>query len=216
MTPPVRTGAAVHEPGLATRRALDVSELPTSAFGPRATIWWGVLGLIVIEGMGFALVAMAYFYGRMAEEVWPPAGTPLPALAIPTANLLVLVVSVLPMVLGGRAARRHSSRGVTLWFGIAAALTVVSLVLRWFEFRAIDAPFDVNFYGSTVWVLLGMHASHLLASLVEDVLLGVVMVVGPLDEAHFVDAESNVLYWYFIVGAWLPLYGIIYLAPRLL
>ena len=198
------------------RQELDVSGLPTSAFGWRATVWWGVLGLMVIEGMGFALVVMAYFYGRMTEESWPPMGTPLPALGVPTVNLLVLVISVLPMVLGARAARRQSARGVTLWFGVGAALTVVALVLRWFEFRSVQAPFDSTFYGSAVWTLLGMHATHLLASLIEDVLLGIVMIVGPLDETHFVDAESNVLYWYFIVGAWVPLYAVLYLAPRLL
>jgi heme/copper-type cytochrome/quinol oxidase subunit 3 len=215
MTPPVRAGLVAHEPRAVTR-ALDVSALPTSAFGPRATVWWGVIGLIVIEGMGFALLVASYFYGRMAEVAWPPEGTPLPALGIPTANLVVLVVSVLPMILAGRAARRRSARGVALWFAVGGVLTVVSLVLRWFEFHAMHIGFDVNFYGSAVWVLLGMHASHLLASLIEDALLGLVMVMGPLDETHFVDAESNVLYWYFIVGAWLPLYAVLYLAPRVL
>ena len=118
------------------------------------------------------------------------------------------------MMLASRAARRHSARGVATWFGMGALVTVAALVLRWFEFRVVHAPFDSTFYGSTVWVLLGMHASHLLASLIEDVLLGIVMLIGPLDEAHFVDAESNSFYWYFIVAWWIPIYATIYLAPR--
>ena len=36
-----------------SRRALDVSALPTIVYGPRATIWWAVLGLMAIElGLG--------------------------------------------------------------------------------------------------------------------------------------------------------------------
>ena len=32
------------------QRVLDVSTLPAVASGPRATIWWGVVGLLTIEG----------------------------------------------------------------------------------------------------------------------------------------------------------------------
>jgi cytochrome c oxidase subunit I+III len=30
-----------------------------------------------------------------------------------------------------------------------------------------------------------------------------------------VDVEDNAVYWYFVVAAWLPIYGVIYWAPRL-
>ena len=35
---------------------LDVSDLPAFAFGARATLWWGVWGLIAIEGTMFGLL----------------------------------------------------------------------------------------------------------------------------------------------------------------
>jgi cytochrome c oxidase subunit I+III len=28
-----------------------------------------------------------------------------------------------------------------------------------------------------------------------------------------VDVSENALYWYFVVGSWLPIYAVIYLAP---
>ena len=40
--------------------------------------------------------------------------------------------------------------------------------------------------------------------------------VGPIEEKRFVDVEENAVYWYFVVGAWLPIYGVIYWAPRLI
>jgi hypothetical protein len=42
------------------------------------------------------------------------------------------------------------------------------------------------------------------------------MFVGPIEERRFVDVSENSLYWYFVVFAWLPVYGVIYWAPRLL
>jgi heme/copper-type cytochrome/quinol oxidase subunit 3 len=197
-------------------RALDVSGLPTSASGPRATIWWGVLGLMAIEGMGFALAVASYFYGRMTEETWPPMGTPVPPLGLATANLLVLAASVGPMLLAVRAAGRHAVRGVAGWLTVASVMTLVSIALRWREFAAVAAPFDRNFYGSAVWLLLGMHGFHLLASLGENVLIIGVMVLGHAHAEHFTDTEVNGFYWYFVVATWVPLYAVIYFAPRLL
>ena len=42
------------------------------------------------------------------------------------------------------------------------------------------------------------------------------MFVGPIEEKRFVDVEENAVYWYFVVLAWLPIYGVIYWAPRLI
>jgi heme/copper-type cytochrome/quinol oxidase subunit 3 len=38
---------------------------------------------------------------------------------------------------------------------------------------------------------------------------------GPMDEHRFVDVSENSLYWYFVVLTWLPIYGFIYFAPRI-
>jgi cytochrome c oxidase subunit 3 len=46
--------------------------------------------------------------------------------------------------------------------------------------------------------------------------LTVLMFAGPVEEHRFVDVEENAVYWYFVVLAWLPIYGVIYWAPRLL
>ena len=41
-------------------------------------------------------------------------------------------------------------------------------------------------------------------------------VTGPWEGKRFVDLSENAMYWYFVVIAWVPIYGMIYLAPRLL
>jgi cytochrome c oxidase subunit 3 len=38
---------------------------------------------------------------------------------------------------------------------------------------------------------------------------------GPLEGKRFVDVSENALYWYFVVLSWLPIYAVLYLAPRL-
>ena len=42
------------------------------------------------------------------------------------------------------------------------------------------------------------------------------MFTGPIEERRFVDVSENAVYWYFVVAAWLPIYGVLYWAPRLM
>ena len=40
----------------------DLSNLPDHNFGPTSLGWWGVIGYMLIEGMGFVLAIGAYYY----------------------------------------------------------------------------------------------------------------------------------------------------------
>ena len=42
----------------------------------------------------------------------------------------------------------------------------------------------------------------------------VLFFTGPLDGKRYVDVSENSFYWYFVVGAWLPIYFIIYWGAR--
>lgn len=57
----------------APRRELDVSALPSYAFGHRSLMWWGTFGLIAIEGTIFAIAIGAYLYLRSQADSWPSA-----------------------------------------------------------------------------------------------------------------------------------------------
>jgi len=50
----------------------------------------------------------------------------------------------------------------------------------------------------------------------DTAVLAVLMFTGPVEERRFIDVEENAVYWYFVVLAWLPIYGVIYWAPRLI
>ncbi|HEY7164513.1 MAG TPA: cytochrome c oxidase subunit 3 [Candidatus Binatia bacterium] len=198
------------------RRELDVSALPPIAFGERTTVWWGVLGLFAIEGTMFALLAATYFYLLRNFESWPPAETPAPDLLPGTVNMILLLISIWPMRIAHRAALDEQRSPIWLWLAVCIGFGTVSLVLRAFEFKAMHCRWDTNAYGSIVWTMLGMHVVHLLASTVENVLIGVLMLRGPVERKHFVDTNVNALYWYFVVLVWLPIYAIIYFTPRIL
>jgi len=36
-----------------------------------------------------------------------------------------------------------------------------------------------------------------------------------IDGKRFVDVAANAGYWWFIIASWIPIYAVVYLAPRL-
>ena len=194
--------------------ALDVADLPSYAFGPRSLLWWGTMGIIAIEGTVFALMIFAYFYLRSQADMWP-LGVQPPELLWGTVNTAIMIASVVPNHWAKRASRRHDLGATLRAMVLALAFAVAFLVVRIFEFRSLNCRWDTNAYGSSVWMLLGLHTVHLVTDFADSLVLTILMFTGPLESKRFVDEFENALYWDFVVVAWLPIYAVIYWAPRL-
>lgn len=67
-----------------------------------------------------------------------------------------------------------------------------------------------------MWLLIGLHTLHLLTDAYDSGVLTVLAFTGPFELKRHVDVSENALYWYFVVLSWLPIYAVIYWAPRLL
>jgi heme/copper-type cytochrome/quinol oxidase subunit 3 len=196
-------------------RALDVRHLPPGAFGTRSLMWWGTMGIVLIEGTVFALAIAAYFYVGNRRPDWPPDGVAPPDLFWGGVNTLVLLASLIPNELAKRAADRVNLNAVRWWLCVCLAFGVAFNVFRAFEFAHLNVWWDRDSYGSLVWLLLGLHTTHIVTDLLDTGVLTLLMFVGPIEEHRFVDVEENAVYWYFVVLAWLPIYGVIYWAPSL-
>ena len=195
------------------RLALDVGPLPKYAFGHRSILWWATLTMIAIEGMAFALVITSYLYLKGRVPHWPP-GASEPRLLWGTVNVVIMLVSMVPNELTKRAAERFDRGAVKLWIAVCVVLALAFTVVRFLEFGALNVRWDTNAYGSVTWTLLGFHTVHVLTDVADTIVLAVIMFVGPVDEHRFVDVSENAFYFYFVVLSWLPIYAVIYLAPR--
>lgn len=195
------------------RPALDLSALPTVPIGIRAMTWWGTLGFAVIEGTTLAIVAAAYLYIRQNFRTWPPPHDPLPALLIPTINLVLMLVSIVPAWLTDRASRRLDRSATRLWSIVSAVLGAAILVLRWYEFWALGVRWDTDAYGSAAWTVIGFHTTLLVLEEGETIGMAAMLFKKRLPAHSFSDVYDSAWYWYFIVGIWVPLYVLVYLLP---
>ena len=193
--------------------ALDVRQLPSFDFGVRSLMWWGTAGLMAIESTVFALAIVIYFYLRSHVERWPLT-TPPPELLWGTLNTAVLLVSAWPNHLAKRAAERLDRHGVQVWLSVCLGFGFAFLVLRGFELGALNVRWDTDAYGSIVWLLMALHTTHLVTDTWDTTVLDVLFFTGPLEGKRYVDVSENAVYWSFVIASWLPIYAVVYLAPR--
>jgi heme/copper-type cytochrome/quinol oxidase subunit 3 len=195
------------------RRVLDVAAVPDSAFGHQGLIWWGTVGFMVIEGSMFVIAIIVYFYLRLRVEQWPPS-LPDPDPTWGTVNVILVLVSIVPAAIAKAAAEKLDLPRTRRWLAVLVAMGIASLVLRALEYPALNCRWDDNAYGSIVWVLLSLHTIHVATDVVDSGVLLVMAATKPITRKRYVDLSENSLYWYFIVAWWLPIYLVIYFAPR--
>src|SRR5947209_18852429 len=123
------------------RPSFDIANLPKHGFDTRAPIWWGNLLLLMIETTMFGILVASYFYISQNFNLWPPPRSEAhfltdtnPTLLIPTINLILLLVSCVPMSLTDRSARLGKRGSTLIGLLLCLLLGVASFVLRWFEF----------------------------------------------------------------------------------
>lgn len=195
------------------RIVASVAHLPDYAFGPASLGWWGTIGFMLIEGMAFVLAAGAYFYLMPIDSRWPPASPP-PMLLYGSLFTAVALLSEAPNAWLNRAAHKGELGKVRAGLVLMGAIGVALLVLRGFEFTALNERWDHNAYGSILWALLMMHTVHVGTDIFDTIVLAVLVFVKPVDGRKLSDVSDNALYWHFVVLTWLAIYALIYLVPR--
>jgi cytochrome c oxidase subunit III len=190
----------------------DVSRLPHYSFGHLSSPWWGQMGLIAIEGMAFALAIAVYLYLWFVGTTWPIGS--IPDHWVGTLLTVVLLVSLWPNAATDQLAKEEELGRLRLWLVIMSLVGLIAIAIRWFEFAQLNVMWNENAYGSTIWLILGLHTVHLVTDVGDTLVLTVLMFTRHARGKRFSDVSDNAFYWYFVVGSWLPLYGLLYWFPR--
>ncbi|MGE5565668.1 MAG: cytochrome C oxidase subunit III [Parcubacteria group bacterium] len=199
-----------------TRIVGDISGLPDHEFGLKSTVWWGLLGFMAIEMTGFALAIGAYLYIRNINDSWPfpPDQAPLLLPGIIT-TILFAASEVLNRWLANRA-RAYDEAAVKMGVLGIILFGVAIIVARFFELPNLHTRWDVNAYGSVTWLLMFLHTLHVITDWVDTVVLGVWLRTHKIEPTQFSEVYDNCGYWTFVVWSWVPIWLLVYFAPRLM
>ncbi|MCA1582258.1 MAG: cytochrome c oxidase subunit 3 [Acidobacteria bacterium] len=204
---------------MSSRRTVDVSRLPDITLDSGALFWWATAGLIAIEAMSFAIIIATFIYLRMTVTDWPPPTLPPPDLRWGIAGLVVLVISCVPIrmaeKIAGRGRPEEDRRRIAALIRVFLLIAAVAVAIRLLEFPGTHCKWNNSAYGSVIWTTLGIHLLEALAGFAEFAVVAAVLVGSHAEEKHLLDVRACALFWYFIVAVWIPLFGMIYVFPRL-
>lgn len=202
--------ASEHVPGGAVDRAELIDRQAVRSASSSVT---GMVLLVASEAVFFAAFLGIYAVSYTRARVWPPAAIATPSIAVPTAGVVVLLVSGAAMAQAMRhALRREYRRAVMLrWLAAALVCAVVFGVLLAIGYA--DLPFSVGqgIYESLFYMIIGLEFAHVVGG---AVLLGVVMTrtwTGELALRRD-PIQAAAIYWYFVVVLGVVIYAVLYLA----
>lgn len=194
---------------------LDFRTLPESPPDHRATLWWGIAGLVLVELVVFATLVTTYFYLKLYHTEWPPAGTKEPELLLPTINLFVLLASSIPMHLADKGVSRDNQTMLRAGLLASIALAATFMVIKVIEYSGVHYRWDTHAYASIVWTITGFHSAHVIALILKTSVITTMAFRGRFHSGDRLPVTVNGVYWHFVTLVWAPLYFVLYISPRL-
>ena len=172
---------------------------------------FGLATFLVADGMTFAGFFAAYLTFRAVNPL-PPGSNYELELLLPTINTVLLVISSFTFHRAGRRLMGGDNAAARRWLLLTAALGAAFLAGQMVEYFNLPFGLTDNLFASTFYALTGFHGLH--------VTLGVICITivwlqcrpgGRIQAAAPFGLEAAELYWHFVDGIWVVLYGLLYL-----
>jgi len=172
---------------------------------------FGLATFLVADGMTFAGFFAAYLTFRAVNPLTSGHNYEL-ELLLPTVNTLLLLVSSFTFHRAGAALRRGNHPVCQRWLLLTAALGFSFLAGQMKEYFSLPFGLTDNLFASTFYAITGFHGLH--------VTLGGLMILivwwqsregRRISVDNQFPLEAAELYWHFVDGIWVILYGLLYL-----
>jgi cytochrome c oxidase subunit 3 len=179
------------------------------------TAWWGMVVLIATEAMVFLALLSAYFFVRAGESAWPPHGIAPPELPRTILFTVVLLASSIPILWMEHELPRGNMRQVKLSLAIAFVMGAAFLVNTGYDYLNMEFGLRDTAYGSLFWVIIGLHAIHVLVGLLMSATVQVKVWTGRVTPERHVTPDVFALYWHFVDGVWVFVFSSLILSPHI-
>ena len=202
---------------MSERRTLDVSGLPPYDISNQSPLFWGQVLMCLIEGSLLCMLIATYFYLRLGVDVWPGPGVHLPSLTFSSWALIPLDRQLRRVRIWQAKPQRRTAVPECFW--VSASISD-SRLFFWscgrLEWNSLNFTWASDAHGSIVWSILFLHSYDIVADVLMTAVLIVIVASGRYGPRQRIGVHVDSVLWYFLVGIWIPLYGVIYWAPRLI
>jgi heme/copper-type cytochrome/quinol oxidase subunit 3 len=173
----------------------------------------GVLGMLIFvaaEAMIFAGMISAFTIFRSSALVWPPPDQPRLPVEETLINTAALLASGGFLYLAQRTylRDRERARRPLLVAMLLGAFFVVFQGAEWVALIRQGLTVTSSTLGSFFYLIVGLHGLHAVAALGVLAYTWWLLQRGWLAQTQLAAAQ---VFWYFVVGLWPILYGVVYL-----
>jgi cytochrome c oxidase subunit 3/cytochrome o ubiquinol oxidase subunit 3 len=175
----------------------------------------GVISLIITETSLFSIFVVAYLYYIGKSTMGP---YPKDVLTLPIWATICLFSSSGTIVMAERALEHLNARMFKVWWTVTVLLGAEFLhqtALEWHEFiYEKHLTISTNLFGTTFYMLVGLHASHVIVGLT---LLIIVLIAAFRGFALHTQARRIKFlswYWHFVDGVWAVVFTVVYIIGR--
>jgi cytochrome c oxidase subunit III len=172
---------------------------------------FGMLIFVATEVMFFTALISAFVIIKAGVEPWtPPVGVRLPVVATASNTALLFLSGVFLHQAGRRFAIEGASQWVRTLLGGAAILSACFVSFQGFEWMRLIAygmTMTSGIFGACFFLLIGTHGLHAAAAAMAMVYLYMRLRRNELRPDH---VQAMQVFWYFVVGIWPVLYGLVY------
>lgn len=174
----------------------------------------GMMMFLGAETMFFAGLMGAFLVYRLSNATWPPLALPRLPIVITGVNTSILLYSAVSMWRAQGLLRSGRQTEGVRFLLLTAALGVIFLSIQGYEWlRLIGFGLTIasGVYGATFYTLIGAHGLHVLGAVVWLMIVTCRAFGGHYSRARHTGLAICGMYWYYVVGLWPVLYGLVYL-----
>jgi cytochrome c oxidase subunit III len=172
---------------------------------------FGMLIFVATEVMFFTGLISAFVIIRAGIDPWtPPVGVRLPVVATASNTALLLLSGVFLHQAGRWFAAEGNTQRVRTLLGSAALLGVCFVLFQGYEWMRLityGMTMTSGIFGACFFLLIGTHGFHAASAAMALVYLYSRLTRNELRPDHL---RAMQVFWYFVVGIWPVLYGLVY------
>ncbi len=173
----------------------------------------GMVIFVISEFMLFMSLISAFLFARLGHDVWPPPGQPRLPMAFALFNMALLFASSLTFHHAVRRIRTGDYRGLLFGLRWTLGLGTAFLLLQgfqWWRLIAFGLRMTQNLFGATFYVVIGMHALHMLIAMAAVWLLLRQARQRRFSARNHAPVVAWRIFWDFIVFMWPVIFLVVY------
>lgn len=176
----------------------------------------GMVLFIVSEVMFFFGFFWGFFHSSVSPNtalggIWPPNGILLPKIeGIPLLNTVILLCSGVTITRAQVGLKFRDLEAINHGFIYTLIYAFFFLGLQLFEYFHLNYDIRTGIFGSTFFMLTGLHGLHVLAGMLFIFVCYIRFLLFHYNAKHHLSVTFAAWYWHFVDVVWLVLFLFVY------